>query len=340
MHFYIMLFIIVAFVLLVIYVAKVAVLDFEHRADADVLQVKEAYSKIIQQKDAMSAEKKLLQDEAERIFVLYDLTREITKTFDEDEAFRSFKEALNKEIHVDDCQLVEGLSDQVMDFPSFKGYKFFPLKSKRVVLGELAYRGVSEKNEESFSILAHQFALALRRIKLYKEVENMAITDSLTRLRTRRHLSERFEEEFARAKLRNVPLSVLMLDVDHFKRVNDQYGHLTGDMVLREVGRIITQSTREIDIAGRYGGEEFCVILPDTDKAGALQVAERIRAALADQKIKAYDAMLHVHLSIGVATFPEDAIQEEEIMDKADWALYRAKKLGRNRVVGFSVYGE
>jgi diguanylate cyclase (GGDEF)-like protein len=131
-----------------------------------------------------------------------------------------------------------------------------------------------------------------------------------------------------------------MIDVDHFKRVNDQYGHLTGDMVLREVGRIITQSTREIDIAGRYGGEEFCVILPDTDKPGALQVAERIRSALADQKIKANDAMLHVHVSVGVATFPEDALQMEEIMDKADWALYRAKKMGRNRVVGFSVYGE
>lgn len=340
MAFYFMLFILVAFVFLAIYVAKVAVLDFEQHADEDVLQVKEAYSKIIQQKEAMSAEKKILQDEAERIFVLYDLTREITKTFDEDEAFRSFKRALNKQMSVDDCRLVEGFSDQSTDFPSFKGYKFFPLKSKRVVLGELAYRGVATADEEVFSILAHQFALALRRIKLYKEVESMAITDSLTRLRTRRHLSGRFAEEFARAKLRNVPLSVLMLDVDHFKRVNDQYGHLTGDMVLREVGRVITQSTREIDIAGRYGGEEFCVILPDTDKTGALQVAERIRSALADQKIKAYDTMLHVHISIGAATFPEDAQAMEEMMDKADWALYRAKKLGRNRVIGFSVYGE
>lgn len=339
MHIYLMLLLIAAFVFMVVYIAKVTVLEFEHRADEDVMRVKDSYLKIIQRKDDLAAEKTRLQEEADRIFVLYELTREITKTFDEEDAFLAFKDALNKQVFVDDCQLVEGLPEDITDFPSFKGYKFFPLKSKRVVLGELAYRGVAEKDEEIFAILAHQFALALRRIKLYKEVENLAITDGLTRLHTRRHLTERFEEEFSRAKLRKTSLSLLMLDVDHFKRVNDQYGHLTGDMVLREIGRDISQHTREIDITGRYGGEEFCVILPDTDKSGALMAAERIRAAVNDRKIKAYDASLHVSLSVGVATFPEDAQQMEDLMDKADWALYRAKKLGRNRVVSFT-HGE
>jgi diguanylate cyclase (GGDEF)-like protein len=335
-----MFFMVVAFVIVVVYIAKVAVLQFEERADGDVLRVKESYSKIIQQKDELAAETKRLQDEAERIFALYELTRDFTKTFDETDAFQAFKDALSRQIHFDDCQLVEGFPRDMADFPSFKGYKFFPLKSQRIVLGELAYRGVAEKDEETFAILAHQFALALKRIRLYKDVENMAITDGLTRLHTRRHLMERFEEEFARAKLRKTPLSLLMLDVDHFKRVNDQYGHLAGDMVLREVGRIVAGQIREIDIAGRYGGEEFCAILPDTDKPGAMLAAERIRAAVNDGKIKAYDASLHVSMSIGVATFPDDAQHLDELLDKADWALYRAKKQGRNRVVGFSVYGE
>ncbi|MBF0485546.1 MAG: GGDEF domain-containing protein [Candidatus Omnitrophica bacterium] len=340
MQFYIMFLLVVAFVLVVVYLAKVAVLQFEERADGDVLRVKESYSRIIQQKDELAAEKKHLEDESQRIFTLYELTREITKSFDEAEAFQSFKDYLGRQIYLDDCQLVENFPDDISDFPSFKGYKFFPLKSKRVVLGELAYKGLADKDEETFSILAHQFALALRRIKLYKEVENMAITDSLTHLHTRRHFMERFEEEFARARMRKLPLSLLMMDVDHFKRVNDQYGHLTGDMVLREVGRMIGLHTREIDITGRFGGEEFCAILPDTDKQGALLAAERIRAAMHDEKIKAYDASLNVSLSVGVATFPDDAHELEELLDKADWALYRAKKQGRNRVVAFSVYSD
>lgn len=340
MHFYIMFIMVIAFVVAVVYLAKVAVLQFEQKADDDVLRVKESYSKIIQQKDELAAEKKRLQDEADRIFTLFDLTREITKTFDEMEAFKSFKDSLSLQVAFEDCQLLDTFPADMADFSSFKGYKFFPLKSKRVVLGELAYKGISEKDEEIFAILAHQFALALKRIRLYKEVENMAITDSLTQLHTRRHLMERFEEEFARSKLRKACLSILMMDVDHFKRVNDQYGHLTGDAVLREVGRLIAGHTREIDITGRYGGEEFCVILPDTDKQGAMLAAERIRTAVHDEKIKAYDASLHVSLSVGVATYPDDAQQLDELLDKADWALYRAKKQGRDRVVGFSVYGE
>jgi diguanylate cyclase (GGDEF)-like protein len=205
-------------------------------------------------------------------------------------------------------------------------------------LGELVYRGLQAKDEETFTILAHQFALVLRRIQLYKDVENMAIKDSLTGLHTRRYLMERFEEEFARTGLKGLSLSILMIDVDNFKRINDEYGHLAGDQVLREVGHLIGQTIRGIDIAGRYGGEEFCVILPDTDKPGALLAAERVRLAIADQKIRAYDASVHVTVSVGVATIPDDAHHMGELMDKADWALYRAKRLGRNRAIGFSVY--
>ncbi|MBF0121966.1 MAG: GGDEF domain-containing protein [Candidatus Omnitrophica bacterium] len=336
MPFYFMIVFMIVFVLSVAYFAKVVILQSEQAADEDILRIKESYAEMIRQKDELSLEKSRLQEEADSIFGLYDLMRDITKTFDEEEAFQAFKEHIYRHIMINDCQLVETLPKDMDDFSSFKGYQFFPLKAKRMVLGELVYKGVEAKDEEVFGILAQQFALALRRIKLYKEVENMAVTDGLTRLHTRRHLMERFEEEFARAKLRKSAFSFLMADIDHFKRINDQHGHLVGDQVLREVGRIVNLSTREIDIAGRFGGEEFCVILPDTDKEGALLVAERIRCSVCDQKIKAYDAALAISISIGVAAFPDDAHKMEELLENADLALYRAKKLGRNCVVGFS----
>ncbi len=340
MHLYLMLILVVLFVVAVSYAAKTTVLEFEQRADNDVLRVKTVYLDIIHQKDGLADQKRRLQEEADRIFEMYELTREVTATFDEQEAFSAFKDHLNRRMVAEDCRLVDHFPKDIEDFPSFKGYKFFPLRTKKMVLGEIAYKGISEADEESFTVLAHQFALALRRIRLYNEVENMAITDGLTRMHTRRYFNERFEQEFSRARARKAPLSLLMIDIDHFKKINDQYGHLTGDMVLREVARAISLQIREIDIAGRFGGEEFCVILPDTDKAGALVVGERIRAAIQQQKVKAYDAALLIAVSVGVASFPDDALQVDELLDKSDWALYRAKKSGRNRVIGFSVYGD
>jgi diguanylate cyclase (GGDEF)-like protein len=340
MTFYFMLFMMVAFFAVVIYFAKVAVMQFEEQLDNDVLRVKETYSNIIRLKDELAEEKAKFQAEADRIFNLYDLMRDSTKTFDKDEAFQAFKSHLYRQIQLEDCQLVGDTPKDIEEFPSLKGYKAFPLKTKKFSLGELVYKGLQPQDEEAFAILAHQFALALRRVQLYKDVEHMAINDSLTGLHTRRYLMERFEEEFARTGLKGLSLSLLMVDVDHFKRVNDEFGHLAGDQVLREVGRLIGQTIREVDIAGRYGGEEFCVILPDTDKQGALLAAERVRLAISEKQVKAYDASIHVTVSIGVASIPEDAHHMGELLDKADWALYRAKRLGRNRAIGFSVYGD
>ena len=135
-------------------------------------------------------------------------------------------------------------------------------------------------------------------------------------------------------------MSFLMIDVDFFKKFNDQYGHLTGDQILREIGFLIKENIREIDIAGRYGGEEFCVILPDTDRQGAYYAAERIRRAAEKKTVKAYDASVKVTVSVGTTTFPADGKEMEELIDKADWALYRCKKSGRNAVCSFGVYGD
>jgi diguanylate cyclase (GGDEF)-like protein len=324
----------IAFVGAVFYLAKIVVLQLEQRADEEVLRSKESYENIIEQKTKALTEKSRLEREAVQIFTLYEMTKEITRHFNEQEAFNIFKRKLKENITIDDCILADDLADDSLP----QGYSMFVLKSKEKKLGYLVYRGVPQKDKEKFVILATQFALAYRRIKLYKEIETLAITDALTGIYTRRYFLERFEEEIKRAQAHKGKMAFLMLDVDHFKMINDQYGHLTGDEVLKQVAMIIKESIREIDIAGRYGGEEFCVVLPDTDSAAAVMVAERIRKAVEKKVIKAYDATLRITISIGVAAFPSDGKIAEELMDKADWSLYRAKSQGRNKVAAFGEY--
>lgn len=178
-----------------------------------------------------------------------------------------------------------------------------------------------------------QVALGLRRVGLYRQVQELAIHDGLTGLLVRRHFRERLEEEAARARRRRTPLAFLMIDLDYFKGVNDSFGHLVGDVVLREVSRLIQQSVRQIDLVGRFGGEEFAVALPETDRAMALQVAERVRMGVDSTLIRAYDEEVHVTVSIGVAIFPSDASTAEHLIEKADQAMYQAKATGRNRSV-------
>jgi len=279
-----------------------------------------------------------LEREAMQIFTLYDMTKEITRHFNEQEAFNIFLKKLKENVFIEDCRLVHDVGE------GFKGgvlpseYAVFVLRAKEKKLGVLLYKGLEDKDKEKFAILAHQFALALRRLKLYKDIETLAITDGLTGVYTRRYFVERFDEEIRRSALRKSSLAFLMIDADYFKMINDQHGHLTGDQVLKEIANIIQENVREIDIVGRFGGEEFCVVLPDTDTEGARVVAERIRKSAEKRLIKAYDNTVRVTLSIGIAIYPSDGKMLEEMMDKADWALYRAKSQGRNCVVTFGLY--
>jgi len=326
------------FVGVVFYLARLVVLGLEQRADEDVLGAKDVFGKIIDQKEKAQAEKTKLEREAMQIFTLYDMTKEITRHSNEQEAFEIFRRKLKENVSIEDCQLVGDISE------GFKGealpseYTAFVLKSKEKKLGVLLYKGLDPKDKEKFAILAHQFALALRRLKLYNDIETLAITDGLTGVYTRRYFIERFDEEIKRSFLHKSSLAFLMIDADHFKMINDQHGHLAGDSALKEIANIIQENVREIDIVGRFGGEEFCVVLPDTEMEGARVVAERIRKSAEKRLIKAYDTTLHVTLSIGLAVYPSDGKLVEELMDKADWALYRAKSQGRNCVVAFGLY--
>ncbi|GAB4212966.1 MAG: diguanylate cyclase [Sandaracinaceae bacterium] len=161
----------------------------------------------------------------------------------------------------------------------------------------------------------------------------LAVLDDLTGLYNVRYLQQRFGEEWKRAERHREPLAIAMLDVDHFKSVNDRHGHDVGDLVLREASARLKASVRDTDVVARYGGEEFVVLLPSTQLAGALVVAERIRRAFADKPFETPRSRLAITTSIGVALYPSRGITtRDQLLRAADSALYRAKEEGRDRI--------
>ncbi|OHC91504.1 MAG: hypothetical protein A3J87_01760 [Sideroxydans sp. RIFOXYB12_FULL_59_6] len=171
------------------------------------------------------------------------------------------------------------------------------------------------------------------RKRLERELVRRAQTDVLTGLNNRRHFYDLAEQELARAKRYGKPLAMLMLDVDHFKQVNDSYGHHAGDAVLRKLSEVCIAALREIDVIGRYGGEEFVVLLPETDAHRALEAAERLRHALAEAEVPlAGGDMLRFTVSIGVSNLVATDADLDSVLKRADKGLYEAKNSGRNRV--------
>jgi len=287
------------------------------------------------EKESNCAEKIKLQGEADNIFTLYEITKEIAAVLHKDEAFKLFEKKLSEHVQFTECKVLKSDDEGLSELISSRDYFVIELKTKDKTVGHLLLKGVSEDEKEKTRILATQFMLALRRVELYQEIERIAITDSLTEVHTRRYCLERLAEEVGRSKQQGLDMALLMLDVDHFKDINDNFGHLTGDQVLREIARLIKENLREIDIAGRFGGEEFCIILPDTDTEGALYAGERIRQAVEAASIRAYDNTINARVSIGICQFPQDGHKANDLIDKADQALYNAKRDGRNRICVF-----
>jgi len=169
-------------------------------------------------------------------------------------------------------------------------------------------------------------------IEAKKLYERLSVMDELTAVHNRRHLWQRLQEEFARYFRNGQPLSFLLLDIDHFKCINDHYGHLAGDYVLKELCSIIPSILRTYDIVGRYGGEEFGVILPNTNLSSSLMVAERMRSQVEKYSFVFQQQRLPVTISIGLAEVNPDTPDIEKLIHHADEALYQAKESGRNRV--------
>lgn len=166
-----------------------------------------------------------------------------------------------------------------------------------------------------------------------RKLRTMNMVDSLTEVFNRRHLDLRMTEEFSRHKRYNYNFSIIMFDIDNFKEVNDTYGHQFGDNVLKEVARRAHDTLRESDILTRYGGEEFCCILPETDINGAIPVAERIRSDVAGDTFGDSTHQISLSVSLGVAQIEKKIMRPEEVLNNADLALLKAKQEGKNRVI-------
>ncbi len=199
----------------------------------------------------------------------------------------------------------------------------------------IAVRDVTERRraEEGIQQANERLRAQLAEIEtLQANLRDQAIRDALTDLFNRRYLDETLERELARAARDQVPVSAVMLDIDHFKTFNDMYGHKAGDDVLQALGRLLRAQTRTADIACRYGGEEFVIIMPGSSSAAALRRAEQWRVAFESLKIPYQDQLLHTTLSGGVATFPDHGATADEVLQAADLALYASKTGGRNCV--------
>jgi diguanylate cyclase (GGDEF)-like protein len=195
----------------------------------------------------------------------------------------------------------------------------------------------SAEEIELFTAVADQAATAVTNARLHAETVKLTLTDALTGVPNRRHLFQRLDLELARAQRFGVPLALLMVDVDHFKRLNDLAGHRAGDETLRRVSDVLRTRARKVDTLGRYGGEEFVLLLPQVSKSAAVEVAETLRRAVAEAVTLSRTGLPggHVTVSIGVAHFPTDATVQETLVDCADSALYCSKRTGRNRVTAF-----
>jgi len=200
----------------------------------------------------------------------------------------------------------------------------------------LSGRAVTRLEPETKAFLgqiANQAHIVLENARLFDRIKNMAIRDGLTDLYNHRHSVELVGSEFQRVGRYAAAVSLLMIDVDHFKAVNDEHGHPAGDAVLRELSRLLKEHVRTVDSVGRYGGEEFVVLLPHTAADEAHQTADRLRRSIEAHAFRHGDGVLRVTASVGVATYPGDGVASaEDLIRAADNALYRAKQAGRNQV--------
>lgn len=187
-----------------------------------------------------------------------------------------------------------------------------------------------ELEQRMLAVQRENLDLAVRN----RELSEISSKDALTGLYNRWYVIEKIESEINRALRHKTPISLLMLDLDHFKRVNDTYGHPAGDLVLQVVGRLLRESCRIYDVPGRYGGEEFCIVLPETHLGNSTTVAERIRRRLAETQFDCSGSRIEVTASMGIAavTDEDSVLSASSLIERADQALYTAKSRGRNRV--------
>lgn len=226
--------------------------------------------------------------------------------------------------------IATGIDDMEIDFVA-------PVMVNEEIVGAIVIAGskIDIAQEKKYvTMLADLISNALQIAKAGELIEFAASTDELTRLFNRRYFTYWTEAEIRRAKDYQLPLTIFLFDIDHFKVVNDNHGHHAGDQVLRKIAEIIQEQTRSSDLVARYGGEEFVVVMPSSDKEQALTYANNLREKIAATKIAipGHDLPISVTISGGVASFPKDGQSTTDIVNMADQALYKAKQTGRNKI--------
>ncbi len=219
----------------------------------------------------------------------------------------------------------------------FRSVMIAPLMFEGKALGTMfcSYKVANRYTEETFhlySLLSNQVALAVRNVQLQQGMAALAITDSLSGLYTHGYFQDHLGKEVTKSKYANQPLALMIMDMDFFKKVNDNYGHPQGDALLRQLGGVIKSVVRPNDTVCRYGGDEFTITMPETNRIQAVVVAERIRQAVEEYEFVLGSHIVHITVSGGVAAFPEEASTKKELVEKADQAMYEAKHKGRNKV--------
>lgn len=236
----------------------------------------------------------------------------------------------------DVCRDPFGANSILHEF-GIQAYAGFPLLAGKEVLGVLYVldyqpRDYSKADQAFLALLAGRAAITILNARLFSQVQRLATTDELTGLCNRRHFFVLAEQEFRRARRLGQPLAAMMLDVDHFRRVNETYGYVIGDQVLRGIAALCQKNSRAIDILGRYGGEEFAILLPAANLQSARQVAERLRHQVESNRLSTDAGLLSVTISLGVAALDEQTPTLLDLLNQADAALHVAKRSGRNRV--------
>ena len=216
-------------------------------------------------------------------------------------------------------------------------YVCVPVLNSGETLGFFAFKPAEDAAAEQLLASAAKFvfdiSFAVKRIQLFRRVEWLSLTDGLTGVGRRNALDEKMKEEIRRAKAFKTTLGFMIADIDHFKRVNDVRGHQFGDAVLKKVGELLKEGVYETDFVGRYGGEEFGIVLPRADFEGVFRKAEALRLKIAGENFQHGFESVKITVSIGIAHFPRDGRDAAELFAKADAALYAAKENGRNRVI-------